>query len=82
MAEVREGRKRKYLDDYCERQAKYSRGSGFDFQNVPEQTGAGEGVNILNDEHVRRIEDPFVTFGVPSINPISLGGGSKSTGQP
>ena len=57
MAEVREGRKRKYLDDYCERQAKYSRGSGFDFQNVPEQTGAGEGVNILNDEHVQRIED-------------------------
>ena len=68
MADVREGRKRKHLDDYSERQAKYSRGSGFDFQNVPEQTGAGEGVNILNDEHVQRIEDPFDTFGVPSIN--------------
>ena len=49
MAEVREGRKRKYLDDYCERQAKYSRGSGFDFQNVPEQTRACEGVNIFNE---------------------------------
>ena len=55
MAGVTEGRKRKHfslLDDYSERQAKYSRGSGFDFQNVPQQAGAGEGVNILNEFEV------------------------------
>ena len=51
-----------------ERSQKYSRGSGVNFQNVPQQAGAGEGVNILNDDHAQSRHDPFDTFGIPLIN--------------
>ena len=66
-------RKRRYSDTDDEvdlvKAAKYTTGSGIDIQSGgSQQIGAGEGVNILNDEHAQRLEDPFDIFGVPFIN--------------
>ena len=66
-------RKRRYSDTDDEvdlvKAAKYTTGSGIDIQSGgSQQIGAGEGVNILNDEHAQRLEDPFDIFGVPFVN--------------
>ena len=56
-------------DEYdLETSSKYSRGSGLEFQNAPQQAGAGQGVNVLNDDHVQSLLDPFDIFGLPVIN--------------
>ena len=71
MAHAAPSRKRSYSnsdDEVGSPAKKYSRGSGVDIESGSQQTGAGEGVNVLNDEHSQRIEDPFDIFGLPFIN--------------